>query len=250
MELAEALATGSPHTVSRSRNGLALNSGAERPWSTLRCQTFTLVPLLILGLALMARAQPLTREEALAGLANERDVEARRQGAVWLGQEGLMTDVPVLLNALRDPDEGVRSLAENSLWQVWSRSGDPEVDSLFELGLDQMHQGDADSAIKIFSVIIQRKPEFAEGWNKRATLYYLIGEFEKSLADCEEVIRRNPVHFGVLSGFGMIYLRLGQPEQALHYFQRALAVNPNLTQVEATVDALKELLSRKVRDSI
>ena len=76
----------------------------------------------------------------------------------------------------------------------------------------------AESAIETFRRIIQRKPDFPEGWNKRATLYYLIGEYDKSLADCEEVIRRNPVHFGALSGFGMIYLQLGKPEQALDYF--------------------------------
>ncbi|MBI5627814.1 MAG: tetratricopeptide repeat protein, partial [Candidatus Rokubacteria bacterium] len=101
-----------------------------------------------------------------------------------------------------------------------------------------------------FSQIIRRKPEFAEAWNKRATLYYLVGEDEKSLADCEEVIKRNPAHFGALSGFGMIYLRLGRPERALEYFQRALQINPNLEQVEATVEQLKRLLIERRKDTL
>lgn len=101
-----------------------------------------------------------------------------------------------------------------------------------------------------FSQIIQKRPDFAEAWNKRATLYYLIAEYEKSLADCEKVIRRNPDHFGALSGFGMIYLRLGHPEQALQYFQRALDVNPNLIQVRAAVEELKRLLLQRSRESI
>ena len=195
-------------------------------------------------------AQPLTREQALAALNDRGEVEARRQGAAWLGDTGAMADVPRLVEALRDPDEVVRALAEHSLWQVWSRSGDPEVDSLFQLGIEQMNQREAESAIKTFSLIIEKKPDFAEGWNKRATLHYLIGEYEKSLADCDEVMKRNPLHFGALSGFGMIYLQLGKPERALNYFQRALAVNPNLTQLETAVDELKRLLIRQRRDTL
>ncbi len=206
--------------------------------------------VLVLGATVTAGAQPLTREQALAALKDRGDVEARRQGAAWLGDTGVMADVPLLVQALRDSDEVVRGLAERSPWQVWSRSGDPGVDSLFQLGIEQMNQGDAESALKTFSLIIQKKPDFAEGWNKRATLYYLIGEYEKSLADCEEVIGRNPVHFGALSGFGMIYLQLGKPEQALDYFQRALGVNPNLHQLEAVVDKLERLLSEKRKDTI
>jgi len=204
----------------------------------------------ILGLVPSARAQQLNHEQALAALKDRANIEARRQGAEWLGQTGLVADVPALVEALRDPDDLVRSLAENSLWQVWSRSGDPAVDKLFRLGLEQMGGQDAEAAVETFSQIIQRMPDFAEGWNKRATLYYLVGEYQKSLADCEEVIKRNPVHFGALSGFGLNYLQLQKPEQALQYFQRALDVNPNLAQIQAAVEALKELLSRQRRDSI
>ena len=129
----------------------------------------------------------------------------------------------------------VRALADQSLWQVWSRSGDADVDAQFQRGLDQMNGRAFGEAIETFSQIIQRKPDFAEGWNKRATLYYLTGQYEKSLTDCEEVIRRNPAHFGALSGFGLNYLHLGKPEQALDYVERALAVNPNLYQIQAAV---------------
>jgi tetratricopeptide (TPR) repeat protein len=203
-----------------------------------------------LGLVASALAQQLSREEALMALRDGNNVEARRQGVEWLGQTGLMADVPALVEALRDPDELVRTLAEQSLWQVWSRSGDPGVDGLFQRGLEQMNRQDAEAAVESFNEIIQQKPDFAEGWNKRATLYYLIGEYEKSLADCEEVIKRNPVHFGALSGFGLNYLQLQKPEQALEYFQRALDVNPNLAQIQDAVEAIKEFLSRQRRDSI
>ena len=205
--------------------------------------------LLLLAAPAALAMQAVTREQALEALAGS-EAEARRRGAAWLGETGTMSDVSTLVGALRDPDEVVRALAEHSLWEVWSRSGDPEVDGLFQIGLEQMNERNAPAAIATFSEVIKRKPEFAEGWNKRATLYYLVGEYDKSLADCEEVLKRNPVHFGVLSGFGMIYLQLGKPDKALDYFQRALQVNPNLGQIEATVEQLKRVLIQRKRDTI
>ena len=189
------------------------------------------------------------REQALADLAKP-DAETRRQAAVRLGEVGSMADAPVLLRLLRDPDDGVRAMAERAVWQVWSRAGDPEIDALFQRGVEQMNQGEAGSAIDTFTAIIRKKPDFAEGWNKRATIYFLIGEYEKSLADCAEVVKRNPDHFGVLSGYGQIYVQLDQPERALDYFQRALKVNPNLHQVEVAVEQLKRLIVEKRKGTI
>jgi len=201
------------------------------------------------AVTLAADKPPVTREQALADLAKP-DAEARRRAAAWLGELGAMADAPALVRALRDNDDLVRSLAEHSLWQLWSRSGDPEIDALFQQGVEQMNQGDADQAIATFSAIIKKKPDFAEGWNKRATIYFLIGEYDKSLRDCDEVVKRNPDHFGVLAGYGQIYLQLDQYERALDYFQRALKVNPNMHQVEATVEQLKRVIAEKRKDTI
>ena len=208
------------------------------------------VLVLLLGLAVVAVAdEAVTREKALGQLADKNNAEARRLGVIGLGDMGRGEDVPLLLEALRDPDPVVRALADQSLWQVWSRSGDADVDAQFQRGLDQMNGHAFGEAIETFSQIIQRKPDFAEGWNKRATLYYLTGQYEKSLTDCEEVIRRNPAHFGALSGFGLNYLQLGKPEQALDYFERALVVNPNLTQIQSVIEELKRFLEQKRRES-
>jgi tetratricopeptide (TPR) repeat protein len=156
-----------------------------------------------------------------------------------------MPDVPALVQALRDPDLVVRRLAQQSIWQVWSRSGDEDVDALFQTGVVQMSRGDLDEATATFTRIIERKPDFAEGWNKRATVYYLAGEYDKSLRDCDEVMKRNPLHFGALSGYGQIHLQLGQPDKALPYFERALAINPTLGQVEAVIEQLKRVLRQR-----
>ena len=196
-----------------------------------------------------AQAGAPARERALADLGRP-DRQVRRQAVVRLAEVGTMDDVPALVQALRDPDHLVRALSERALWQVWSRSGDAEIDALFERGLEQMKSGAADAAIATFTGVIDRKPEFAEGWNKRATLYYLVGDYARSLADCDEVVKRNPSHFGALSGYGQIYLKLDQPEKALGYFERALAVNPNLEQVQAVIGELRALVREKRKRSI
>ena len=207
--------------------------------------------------ALIAAAAPLTpaaaqsaREQALADLGRADDVAARRAAAQRLADSGAMADLPALARALRDPDSLVRAFTESAMWAVWSRSGDADVDRLFALGVEQMSQRALDAATETFSQVIRRRPEFAEGWNKRATVYFLLGDYQKSLADCDEVMARNPHHWGALSGYGMIYLQLDQPARALGYFEQALAVNPNLHQVEQTIETLKALLIQRRRDMI
>jgi tetratricopeptide (TPR) repeat protein len=208
-----------------------------------------LATALLVACAVPAAAQA-TREEALAALAQRDDAEARRRGAERLGDRGTMADVPALVQALRDPDALVRALADHALWRVWSRSGDEDVDRLLALGAEQMALRDGEAAVQTFTQVIQRRPDFAEGWNKRATIYFLLGEYDKSLADCDEVLKRNPHHYGALSGYGMIYLRLDRPALALPWFERALAVNPNLRQVEETVEMLRTLLVERRRGMI
>jgi tetratricopeptide (TPR) repeat protein len=192
---------------------------------------------------------PLTREEALAGI-KKPDLETRRRAAAWLGEVGRMTDAPALIGALGDDDEVVRVLAEHSVWKVWSRSGEAEADGLLQIGIEQMSRGDGPAAVETFTKVIERKPEFAEAWNKRATVYFLMGEHEKSLKDCDEVMKRNPAHFGALAGYGQIYLRLDQPERALDYFRRALRINPNLRGVAEMIPPLEQLLTERRKGTI
>jgi tetratricopeptide (TPR) repeat protein len=214
-------------------------------------------PLHILALALalvaslpwVADAQALSRDEALQSLTRE-DPQARREAASRLGEVGTMEDVPPLVRTLHDPDEETRAEAQEALWHIWSRSGDPEVDRLYRTGIDAMASGEPEQAIATFTRIIELKPDFAEAWNKRATLYFLTGELRKSLADCDEVIRRNPYHFGALAGYAQIYIRLEQYERALEYARKALAINPNLDGMRRTIDALEEAIEERKRRTI
>jgi tetratricopeptide (TPR) repeat protein len=156
-----------------------------------------------------------------------------------------MADVPVLVRTLRDRDEETREGAQQALWQIWGRSGDPEVDRLYQTGVEQMSAGEVDRSIATFTRIIELKPDFAEGWNKRATLYFLAGDLRKSLADCDEVMKRNPYHFGALAGYAQIYIRLEQYERALEYARKALAINPNLDGMRETAQALEHVLEER-----
>ncbi|HEX5530881.1 MAG TPA: HEAT repeat domain-containing protein, partial [Methylomirabilota bacterium] len=108
------------------------------------------VALAVALLAGPAAAQtkiPLTREQALAEIKSE-DLELRRRAAAWLGELGGPADAPALLGVLADPDEVVRVLAEHSVWQVWSRSGDKDVDAQFQAGIEQMNRGDGPGAVE------------------------------------------------------------------------------------------------------
>jgi tetratricopeptide (TPR) repeat protein len=174
----------------------------------------------------------------------------RREAAGRLAEVGTGAAVKELARALRDADEEVRDRAQTALWAIWQRSGNPEVDRLLQRGIDLVGQGKFEEAVSVFGEVIARDPSFAEGWNKRATVYYLMGEYDRSLADCEEVIRRNPLHFGALSGFGLIYLQKRDLERAAQYFERALAVNPNLERIEALLEELLELLEQRRRHAI
>jgi tetratricopeptide (TPR) repeat protein len=209
----------------------------------------------LLGLCLLASGaaaqdkSPLTREQALADI-KKPDLETRRRATAWLGEVGVIADAPVLIGALSDRDEVVRTLAEHSVWQVWGRSGDAEADGLLQVGIEEMNRGDGPAAVETFTKAIQRKPDFAEAWNKRATVYFLMGEHEKSLKDCDEVMKRNPAHFGALAGYGQIYLQLDQPERALTYFRRALRVNPNMRGVQQVIPQLEQLLTERRKGTI
>jgi tetratricopeptide (TPR) repeat protein len=205
--------------------------------------------LFLCGTTDSALAQALSREQALQSLSHA-EVQMRRDAAQRLGEIGVMSDNAALQRALRDADEGTRENAEQAMWQIWGRSGDPQVDRLYRTGVEQMGGGELQKGIATFTHIIELKPDFAEGWNKRATLYFLTGEYRKSLADCAQVIKRNPYHFGALAGYGQIYLRLEDYARALDYFRRALEVNPNMATVRLNVQLIEQLLEQRRKNMV
>ena len=193
-----------------------------------------------------SHAAEFTREQALEAI-EQPEPAARLAGVERLAEIGRMADADRMLGRLRDADPQVRASSSEALWRIWSRSGDPAIDQLFARGLEQMQNSAYDGALATFSEIVARKPEFAEGWNKRATIYFLLGQNEESLRDCDEVLRRNPSHFGALSGAGQIHLKLGHAQLALDFFRRALEVNPNLEGLAQIVPLLEQHLRERSR---
>jgi len=223
------------------------NRDIERTIEVRAPLTVLLSMLLLIGAAV--QAQELGREQAVRRLSAAA-VQTRRDATVRLGEVGIMADVPPLLKALRDSDEDTRHQAELAIWRIWARSGNPQVDELFQTGMEQMEAGDQQQAIATFTRIIELKPDFAEAWNKRATLYFIVGDMRKSLADCDEVMKRNPYHFGALSGYALIYTRLEFYDRALEYSRRALKVNPNLDAVKRNIELLEHLLEQRHKQMV
>ena len=150
-------------------------------------QTLRLSALVLTAaLAGACHAGPLTRTQALRAL-EQPEASARLAGIDRLAKIGKTVDVDRLLDRLGDADPEVRALAAAAAWRIWSRSGDPVTDKLFARGLEQMQASALMDALATFSAIVRLRPDFAEGWNKRATIYFLLGRNEESLKDCDEV---------------------------------------------------------------
>jgi tetratricopeptide (TPR) repeat protein len=151
--------------------------------------------------------------------------------------------LPGLFDRLKSSgsDDEARTV-ETSIWQIWSAGPDREADTLMLRGLRAMSEDHQDQALSVFNEMVQLKPDFAEGWNKRATVYFLMGDFESSVADIERTLALEPHHFGALSGLGQIYLALDRKEAALKAFEAALAIDPHLIGAKAAVRSIKKQL--------
>ena len=145
---------------------------------------------------------------------------------------------------LRHPDPEVVALAEATLWRIWARSGDAAVDARFAEGLDAMERQDWLGAVGCFTRVIERAPTFAEAWNKRATARYLAEHYASAIADCEEVLRLLPHHFGAASGRGLCHAALGQYGEAARCFRQALAIHKHLDGVRQNLARVQQVLVR------
>jgi len=117
------------------------------------------------------------------------------------------------------------------------------MDLLLERGRDAMSAGMPDVAVEHLTALIDHAPEFAEGWNARATAYFQTGDFGPSISDIGHVLTLNPRHWGALSGLGMIFEQLEQPKKALDVYRAALAINPHLNDVKESVERLEKTVA-------
>ena len=156
--------------------------------------------------------------------------------------------LPPLFEVLRTATTPDRiGYAERFIWAIWHQSGRKDVDRLMETGIEEMGAGRLRESIATFGRIIDRAPEFAEGWNKRATAHYLAGEFDASIRDVERTLALEPRHFGALSGLGLIRLAKGDELGALRAFEATLEVHPRAPAARFHVKRLRAKL--KVRST-
>ena len=138
------------------------------------------------------------------------------------------------------PDEASAKAIEDRIWALWMVSGSDTCNVLMSRAKMAADGRDYGLAIKLLNAVIELRPEYTEGWNRRATVYYLQKDYAHSLADIREVLAREPRHFGALSGLGIIMQEFNEDKLALEAFRRALAVNPHLPKIPEFVKTLTE----------
>jgi tetratricopeptide (TPR) repeat protein len=146
-----------------------------------------------------------------------------------------------LFDALKvAPDAESAKAIEQRIWALWIVSGSDTCNLLMGRAKLAADEKDYDLAIKLLNAVIELKPDYAEGWNRRATIYYLKKDYAHSIADIREVLAREPRHFGALSGLGLILQEIGDDKHALEAYRRVLAIDPREERVAETVKSLSE----------
>jgi len=138
------------------------------------------------------------------------------------------------------PDEASAKHVEARIWAIWMQTPSDTAAVLMMRAKAAMDAQQMDVALKLLDAIIKLRPDWTEAWNRRATLYYLQNDYARSLSDIQQVLAREPRHFGALAGLGMIMQDLGDEKHALEAFRKALAINPHLEKVPDLVKTLSE----------
>jgi len=133
----------------------------------------------------------------------------------------------------------------SNIWDIWYETNDPSIEADFYRGLESMSTGDLMMAVAFFTRVIDKNPNFAEGWNKRATVYYMLGKFDASMMDIHETLKLEPRHFGAMDGMGLIFIHLEQFDKAIDIYDQMLKIFPN----NSSTKQKKEMLINRSSES-
>jgi len=128
------------------------------------------------------------------------------------------------LNKTENQEE-ISDIIKN-IWDIWYEVDDPKVIEYFEKGIQAMRIRNYPLAVRFFNNLIEEDPNFAEAWNKRATVYFMMGDFDKSMQDIIKTLELEPRHFGALDGMGLIFIHQGQYQQAIDVYDKMLEIFP------------------------
>jgi len=158
--------------------------------------------------------------------------------SIWADQvdtrlDGLFAELHETTDKLRAAE------VTRSIWSIWHEIADQQTTELMQQGIKAMQGRQYTEALAAFNQVVDLSPDYAEGWNKRATLYYLIGDYANSANDVKQTLILEPRHFGALSGLGLIYMELGNFDAALEAFQLTLEANPFASGAQQNIDYIK-----------
>jgi tetratricopeptide (TPR) repeat protein len=155
-------------------------------------------------------------------------------------QESSRTDE--LLDRLAQPDLRNWDVVEQEIYMAWSRSGSPTADYLLQRGREALEAGDMDAAYQHLTALTDHAPEFAEGWNTRATMFFQTNRYGPSIADIQRVLALEPRHFGALTGLGIMLEEMGDLERALEALKAAQAIHPHRDDINGAVRRVERAL--------
>lgn len=131
------------------------------------------------------------------------------------------------------------SAVEHAIWEIWTHRGEARVDVKMAQGIAAMNMGAYKNSLAAFDAAVVLAPDYAEAWNKRATVHYLMGNFEASVANIQRTLALEPRHFGALLGMGLIYDALGREAAAAKVWEKALTIHPHMESIKARLDEIR-----------
>ena len=151
-----------------------------------------------------------------------------------------------LFNELKIKDKNLSFEVEQQIWKIWStHPNNNRLTSMLAAGSNFMNNNEYSKAVEIFTKVIDLDPTWAEAWNKRATVLYIIGEFEKSQNDIDQVLKLEKRHFGALAGQGLVNIELENYEKALESYKEAMQIYPSMNSPKIMIKQIKELIQRQ-----
>ncbi|MEM7237395.1 MAG: tetratricopeptide repeat protein [Pseudomonadota bacterium] len=148
------------------------------------------------------------------------------------------THLDSLFEQLGDQNNAEWPNVQNQIWAAWSQSGSDSMDLLLLRATQAMDERDLDAALTHLDDLVRLAPDFPEGWNKRATVYFLRGDYGESVADIQRTLTLEPRHFGALSGLGIILDRLGDEDGALRAYRRVAEIHPHMEAAQQAIERL------------
>ncbi len=149
---------------------------------------------------------------------------------------------PLFAALVKAPDAQQAFGVEQLIWMLWLEHENAEVEQRMSVSANALGEGLMDAALQEVDAVISLAPDYSEGWNRRATILYMLERFEDSLADIEKVLALEPRHFGALSGRGLCYMALGQLEEAEAAFREALAIHPQMPGARRNLQYIEQQL--------